>query len=681
MNASSIDAGKANPQKSSSLSLYLGLLPVLLLCVAVLSEHLFPSSARVYEPRFLLHFLNSSLFLAAGVVAFIAMRIYLSSGSPTILWIGCGVLTLGTASLAAGWLIWPFGPNVNVTIFNVGAFLASICHMGAVMANLAERPGEADPSCRKRNVRLSYLAVLLGVALLVVLAITGFMPPFFIQGKGPTVIRQSVAGWAIVLFIVASLFTLNRFRRQRASFLYWYSLALALLALAMLAFLLQPAVGSPIGWVGRSSYVLAAVYFLLSVNSALREARQRGVGLSQALAELCGPGLHWQAIMATVNDAIVSYDETGEILLWNQAAERMFGYPEAEVKGKGIVLILPETKAIEASGQAGGITAIEPARQDGSRFSAEVTASSVSLASGVTTTLVIRDVTERRRAEREIQRLAAFPQMNPQPVLEMDMDGRITFHNQAALEALGKNGQAADLRNFLPGDLQEILSRAKQTGEKHFQREVVVNGAVFLESIFFDEQTNALRLYSVDITERQRAEAALRRAKQEWERTFDAVPDLIAILDQHHRIVRINRTMAEVLGAKPEVLIGRACYEVMHHASGPLPICPHSQLLDDGQEHIAELRELGRDFLVSASPLPRRSGQSHRQRPRGPGHHGAQAGRGGLAGPGDQVPGGHRDLSRRLLHDGYGRSLPGVQRSLCAPHGLQPRGTAHHERS
>jgi PAS domain S-box-containing protein len=212
-------------------------------------------------------------------------------------------------------------------------------------------------------------------------------------------------------------------------------------------------------------------------------------------------------------------------------------------------------------------------------------------------------ITANKQAEREIQRLASFPQMNPQPVLEMNIEGRISYYNQAALEALGKMGKVEDLKNFLPGDLQEILAIAKQTGERHFQREVEVNGAVFLENIYFTAQFNSVRLYAVNITERQRVEEALRRGKKEWELTFDAVPDLIAILDDRHRIVRINRSMAKALGAKPQELVGRACYEVMHHSSGPLSICPHSQLLGDGQEHTAELRELGRDFLVSASPL------------------------------------------------------------------------------
>ncbi len=112
---------------------------------------------------------------------------------------------------------------------------------------------------------------------------------------------------------------------------------------------------------------------------------------------------------------------------------------------------------------------------------------------------------------KELQRLASFPQMNPQPVLEMDIDGHITYYNQAAKETLGKMGQAADLKNFLPDDLKDILATAKQTGERHFQREVVVNGAVFFESFLFAEQFNALRLYAVDITERKRQEDEMQK--------------------------------------------------------------------------------------------------------------------------------------------------------------------------
>ena len=108
-----------------------------------------------------------------------------------------------------------------------------------------------------------------------------------------------------------------------------------------------------------------------------------------------------------------------------------------------------------------------------------------------------------------------------------------------------------------------------------------------------------------DITELHDAEKAVLRAKQEWERTFDAIPDLVAILDDHHRIVRVNRAMAARLGLTPEQCAGRLCHSTVHGLDCPPGFCPHVLTLSDGLEHVAEVHEdcLGGDFLVSTSPL------------------------------------------------------------------------------
>jgi len=106
------------------------------------------------------------------------------------------------------------------------------------------------------------------------------------------------------------------------------------------------------------------------------------------------------------------------------------------------------------------------------------------------------------------------------------------------------------------------------------------------------------------------ARESLVRAKEEWEATFNAVPDLIAILDQEHRIVRVNQAMAAALGLNPEDLVGRHCYEVMHRLDAPPnAFCPHSQTVCDGREHTAEVHELDRDFLVSTTPLKDQEGR------------------------------------------------------------------------
>lgn len=90
-----------------------------------------------------------------------------------------------------------------------------------------------------------------------------------------------------------------------------------------------------------------------------------------------------------------------------------------------------------------------------------------------------------------------------------------------------------------------------------------------------------------------------------WERTFDAVPDLIMILDNQHKIIRANKAMAERLGKSPKDLVGLNCYEIVHDTKEPPAFCPHARLLNDGKEHSSDAYEerLGGDFLITVSPL------------------------------------------------------------------------------
>ncbi|MGA2507745.1 MAG: ATP-binding protein [Chitinispirillaceae bacterium] len=108
-----------------------------------------------------------------------------------------------------------------------------------------------------------------------------------------------------------------------------------------------------------------------------------------------------------------------------------------------------------------------------------------------------------------------------------------------------------------------------------------------------------------EIVERKAAEEAIRRVKEEWERTFESVPDLIALLDRDHHIVRVNKAMADKMGVSSQEAVGMRCYECVHGTDAPPAFCPHQMMLRDGKEHTVELHEerLGGDFLVSTTPL------------------------------------------------------------------------------
>ncbi len=116
------------------------------------------------------------------------------------------------------------------------------------------------------------------------------------------------------------------------------------------------------------------------------------------------------------------------------------------------------------------------------------------------------------------------------------------------------------------------------------------------------ERTEDLRQ---KIIEKEKAQVAAIRAKQEWERTFDAVPDSIIILDNNYRILRTNKAMVQLLKTQVNELVSQKCYKIIHGTDEPPPFCPYSKLLIDHQPHSIEFFEehLGRHFISTVSPL------------------------------------------------------------------------------
>jgi len=109
-----------------------------------------------------------------------------------------------------------------------------------------------------------------------------------------------------------------------------------------------------------------------------------------------------------------------------------------------------------------------------------------------------------------------------------------------------------------------------------------------------------------DIVERKRIETAIVRAKQEWERTFDSVPDLITILDTDCRIMRINRAMADRLGRSPRELVGIDCRRLAPAPDQNIPAwLADAAPAPEVRERNTEIHDeaLGGDFHVTESPL------------------------------------------------------------------------------
>ncbi|QOX77784.1 PAS domain-containing protein [Trichlorobacter lovleyi] len=110
---------------------------------------------------------------------------------------------------------------------------------------------------------------------------------------------------------------------------------------------------------------------------------------------------------------------------------------------------------------------------------------------------------------------------------------------------------------------------------------------------------------SRDITSRKQIENELRRSRDEWERTFDAMPDLIFILDRNYQITHVNQAALQRLGTTREQTVGNACYACMHGKDEPPEFCPQRQTLQDYGEHVVEalVERLDSQFQITTTPL------------------------------------------------------------------------------
>ena len=108
-----------------------------------------------------------------------------------------------------------------------------------------------------------------------------------------------------------------------------------------------------------------------------------------------------------------------------------------------------------------------------------------------------------------------------------------------------------------------------------------------------------------EIAEREQDDDKTLRARRGWEQAFDAISDLTAIVDNDHRIVRVNRAMAERLGMTPEECVGQKCHVLIHGTDEPIPNCPYSFLSSDGREHVVEIygESLRGHFVAGAYPV------------------------------------------------------------------------------
>ena len=125
----------------------------------------------------------------------------------------------------------------------------------------------------------------------------------------------------------------------------------------------------------------------------------------------------------------------------------------------------------------------------------------------------IRDITERKRAEAEIEKLAAFVRLNPDPVMELAADGTLTYLNPAARE-LARGLGLVDPEAILPRDAGAVARECLRLGHSKPGQEVSINGRTLSWSFFPITASKVVHCYGSDVTERITLEQQLRHSQK-----------------------------------------------------------------------------------------------------------------------------------------------------------------------
>jgi PAS domain S-box-containing protein len=453
------------------------------------------------------------------------------------------------------------------------------------------------------------------------------------SGGEPTVTRTTLAAYGLSLAAVAAAviarLLLEPLLGDRLPFITlflavavaaWHGRGPAILAVisgafAVKLFILEPRYSFAMGrieyQVGLVLYVVVCVGWI-ALFEALRNARQRAeaevaarLAAEKVLAER---EAFLRVTLASIGDGVVTTDTNGSATFLNAVAQQLTGWTEADGQGQPLEKVFnilnedtrqpvenPALRALREGAVVGLANHTILIARDGTERAIDDSAAPIRDANGTVggAVLVFRDITERRRVEKEIANrlsaarlLASIVESSGDAIFSKSLDGVIQSWNAAAERLFGFTPEQAVGRHvsiIIPEDRiaeEDRISAALRAGQRveHFEtvrvrsdgRPVSVSLTV---SPIEDEAGRVVGASKIvrDITAQRQAEDRERRlladtaaANAKFRETFEQAAVGFAHVAPDGRFLRVNQKLSDIVGYRPDELTARTFRDVTH---------------------------------------------------------------------------------------------------------------------
>jgi PAS domain S-box-containing protein len=363
----------------------------------------------------------------------------------------------------------------------------------------------------------------------------------------------------------------------------------------------------------------------------------------------------WATTVSSIGDAVITTDLAGKINFMNHVAEELTGWTltEAQQKPLGQVFRIineqsrvevenPVTRVLKENRVFGLANHTILVRKNGVEIPIDDSGAPIKEKDGKVTgvVLIFRDIAERKKAEEKIAQQALMIANANDAIIGYDLGYKVTFWNKAAEqlygyktgEAIGKGSVALLRPDYVGATRDKIIKSLEKSGhiESESIRHTKDGRSLNIEAhvvVLRNEIGAPIGYVSVDrdITERKKAEEALKRMNDELEErvqqrtaqvsaerqrlynVLETLPAYVILLDKDYRVPFSNKFFRETFGDSH----GRRCHEYLFNKDHECENCETYKVYRQNKpQHWYWTGPNGRDYDIYDFPFPEANGNT-----------------------------------------------------------------------